>query len=185
MGTLIEQDERLLAQVRRHEGSRKDKRGRHVAYRCPAGALTIGYGHNLDANPIPGLGAGDVLDEAEARALLADDVTAVVRALEVRCPAYRHLTTLAAVAVAGASEDAKGNSLANAARCRAAVLVNMAFNLGVAGLLTFRRVLGAVEADDYEAAASFMMCSRWASQVGRRAVELSRQMRTGEWQGSR
>ena len=35
--------------------------------RCPAGALTIGYGHNLDANPIEGLDALSVISEARAR----------------------------------------------------------------------------------------------------------------------
>ena len=70
---------------------------------------------------------------------------------------------------------------------RRAVLVNMAFNMGLgvhgqSGLLGFTRMLGAVERGDYDRASAEMMDSRWAQQVGPRAQRLSRQMQTGEWQ---
>lgn len=64
---------------------------------------------------------------------------------------------------------------------RRAVLVDMAYNLGVAGLLKFHRTLAAVEAGDYEAAARGMLASRWARQVGTRARRLAGMMRTGRW----
>jgi lysozyme len=62
---------------------------------------------------------------------------------------------------------------------RQRVLLNMAFNLGLPGLSKFSKTLAAVKAKDYVAAASEMLNSRWAQQVGRRALELSRWMRTG------
>jgi lysozyme len=62
---------------------------------------------------------------------------------------------------------------------RQRVLVDMAFNLGVAGLLGFRRTLAAVQAGDYEAAARGMLASLWATQVKGRALTLARMMRTG------
>ncbi|RRS07652.1 glycoside hydrolase [Pseudoalteromonas sp. J010] len=65
---------------------------------------------------------------------------------------------------------------------RIAVLVNMAFNLGVTGLLNFRRMLQAVEKGDFETAALEMLDSRWAKQVPIRAQELAQQMICGEWQ---
>ncbi|HYE19703.1 MAG TPA: glycoside hydrolase family protein [Tepidisphaeraceae bacterium] len=65
---------------------------------------------------------------------------------------------------------------------RRAVLVNMAFNLGVRGLLGFRNMLAAVEAGQYDRAADEMMDSQWAGQVGERAARLARQMQTGIWQ---
>lgn len=65
---------------------------------------------------------------------------------------------------------------------RQAVLVNMAFNLGVDGLLKFKRMLSAAHKGNYELAAVEMLDSRWAGQVGYRAQELSEQMRTNEWQ---
>lgn len=66
--------------------------------------------------------------------------------------------------------------------CRQNVLVNMAFNLGVGGLLTFRNMLAFVELGDYDLAADEMLDSKWANQVSNRAIELANQMRTGEYQ---
>jgi lysozyme len=65
---------------------------------------------------------------------------------------------------------------------RQAVLCNMAFNLGVSGLLTFRDTLKAVQQDRYDDAAEGMLASKWAQQVGQRAMELAVQMRSGQWE---
>ena len=62
------------------------------------------------------------------------------------------------------------------------VLVNMAFNLGVSGLLTFKNTLRLISFSRYEEAAEEMLNSKWARQVGYRAEELAEQMRTGEFQ---
>lgn len=59
------------------------------------------------------------------------------------------------------------------------VLVNMAFNMGFNGLLGFVNTLLAVEEERYDDAAKGMLASKWAKQVGNRAVELAEQMRTG------
>ncbi len=64
---------------------------------------------------------------------------------------------------------------------RQAVLVNMAFNMGIRGLSSFVLTLDAVKHGRYTEAADRMLESKWATQVGHRAVELSEQMRTGEW----
>lgn len=61
------------------------------------------------------------------------------------------------------------------------VLVDMAFNMGLAGLKGFKKMLAAIEAGDFETAAKEMLASKWAAQVGRRAVELSKIMEKGEW----
>ncbi|MCI7536560.1 MAG: glycoside hydrolase family protein [Elusimicrobiaceae bacterium] len=61
------------------------------------------------------------------------------------------------------------------------VLVDMAFNMGLAGLKGFKKMLAAVEQGDYQTAAKEMLDSKWAAQVGRRAVELSKIMEKGEW----
>jgi len=66
---------------------------------------------------------------------------------------------------------------------RQSVIINMGFNLGVQGLLNFRRMISAFAKGDYATAADEMLDSRWAGQVGNRATELAEQMRTGEWQG--
>ncbi len=64
---------------------------------------------------------------------------------------------------------------------RFSVLVNMAFNLGLRGLLEFRKTLEAVARADYAAAAKEMLNSVWAEQVGERARRLAQQMAKGEW----
>ena len=64
---------------------------------------------------------------------------------------------------------------------RRAVLVNMAFNVGIAGLLKFERMLAALKARGYETAAKEMLDSKWRKQVGVRAERLAKQMVTGEW----
>ena len=61
------------------------------------------------------------------------------------------------------------------------VLVNMAFNMGLAGLFKFKRTLKSVEEGEYVTASKQMLESKWARQVGRRAVELADQMRTGRY----
>ena len=62
---------------------------------------------------------------------------------------------------------------------RQIVLIDMAFNLGLGGLLKFRRFQQALEKRDYEWAAREMDDSKWASQVGRRADTLIEMMRNG------
>jgi lysozyme len=63
---------------------------------------------------------------------------------------------------------------------RQSVLLNMCFNLGMKGLLEFKNTLGFVAAGDWERAANGMLASKWAKQVGMRAIELSEQMRKGK-----
>lgn len=152
--TNIEQNPRLLDQLKRHEGLSLE------AYYCPAGRLTIGYGHNLEAWPVHGLGEGSRIDKARATALLIDDVVRVADELDRRIPWWREL-----------SEE------------RQAVLVNMGFNLGVAGLMGFSKMLASCEHGDFGRAAQEMGSSRWAKQVGNRALELMDQMWTGVWHG--
>lgn len=61
------------------------------------------------------------------------------------------------------------------------VLTDMCFNMGLAKLRTFKKFLSAVRRGDYVAAASEMLKSRWAVQVGYRARELAEMMQTGEY----
>jgi lysozyme len=63
---------------------------------------------------------------------------------------------------------------------RQRVLIDMAFNLGVQGLLNFKRTLAAVQAGQYQQAAAMMLESRWAQQVGQRAKRLSDMMASGK-----
>jgi lysozyme len=62
---------------------------------------------------------------------------------------------------------------------RKSVLLNMCFNLGISGLLGFKHTLAFIASGDFERAANGMLASKWAKQVGRRAIELSELMRKG------
>ena len=62
---------------------------------------------------------------------------------------------------------------------RKQVMVNMAFNLGMPRLLGFKRMMAALRIGDYEKAAIEMKDSKWARQVGDRALELAEMMDRG------
>jgi len=96
------------------------------------------------------------ISEDEAGFMLDNDIDQVVAELE-RMPLYLSLDSI-----------------------RQVVLANMAFNMGVPTLLEFRRMLGALARGEWNRAADEMLDSKWARQVGYRAVELSELMRTGE-----
>lgn len=110
------------------------------------------------------IGVGRNLDdvgisEEEARQLLANDVERTVAGLDAALPWWRQLDPV-----------------------RGRVIVNMAFNVGVDGLLKFHNTLAAVQTGNYVGAANGMLSSRWATQVGERAKRLSAMMATGEAQ---
>ena len=63
---------------------------------------------------------------------------------------------------------------------RQSVLLNMCFNLGLKGLLQFKNTLAFIASGDWERAANNMLASKWAKQVGMRAIELSELMRKGK-----
>lgn len=65
---------------------------------------------------------------------------------------------------------------------RQGVLQNMAFNMGLHGLMQFRNFLSAVQSGYYDQAAQDMLESKWATQVPARAHRLSIQMQTDQWQ---
>lgn len=62
---------------------------------------------------------------------------------------------------------------------RQRVLVDMAFNMGISGLLTFRLMIDALIAGDHAKAAEQMRSSDWAAQVSTRAYEDAAMMETG------
>lgn len=128
-------------------------RRRHV-YPDSMGLWTIGVGRLVDDRR-PGSGLRD--DEMDY--LLANDIKDRMTALERRIPGFAKL-----------DEARKG------------VLLNMAFQMGVDGLLEFRRTLTLVGMGKYDAAADQMQQSLWAKQTPERAQRMATQMRTGVWQ---
>jgi lysozyme len=64
---------------------------------------------------------------------------------------------------------------------RQAVMLQMAFQMGIRGLLGFKRTLGSIEDGQFAEAADEMLQSEWAKQTPERANRLAQQMETGEW----
>lgn len=116
-------------------------------YTCTGGALTIGYGHNLDARGIP-LGVADLLFELDLRGALAG--AAMV------CPTFGQLS-----------------------QARQVVLVSMAFQLGTAGLGSFKRFLASVQAQAWDRAADELLDSLAARQTPQRWARHAEMMRKG------
>lgn len=132
---------------------RRDEGERLQAYHDHLGYLTIGIGRLIDERK------GGGITREEAAYLLRNDIAKIDRALQQRLP---WIGTL--------SEARRG------------VLMNMAFQMGVDGLLGFRNTLTMIEQGEYEKAAEGMLQSRWAQQTPERAHRLSKQMRTDTWQ---
>lgn len=64
---------------------------------------------------------------------------------------------------------------------RQMVLIDMAFNLGINNLLQFKKTLQAIEQANYTEAAKEMLNSKWAIQVGKRALRLAKMMESGQY----
>ena len=60
-------------------------------------------------------------------------------------------------------------------------IVNLCFNLGLTRLMGFKNAVGAMAVGDYEKAADEFLDSRWANQVGQRALDVTHMIRTGEY----
>jgi len=64
---------------------------------------------------------------------------------------------------------------------RQRIIIDMAFNMGVPRLNKFKKMWKAIHEENFEEAKIQMLDSRWANQVGNRAVRLSNAMESGEW----
>jgi lysozyme len=98
---------------------------------------------------------GEGVSESAAGQMLQEAV--ISRAIELlRLPWYREL------------DDA-----------RKAVVLNMSYQLGLHGVLKFKRMIAALEGKDFGRAADEMLESSWATQTPTRAKRLAGFMRTG------
>ena len=144
----------IEALVRLHEGRR---------LRCydDATGAELRPGDTLRGHPTIGIGRAldrRGIDDEEADWLFARDILEARRAVVAAIPWSAGLDVV-----------------------RRAVLVDMSFNLGIRGLVGFRRMLAALELRDYETAAAEMLFSKWATQVGPRARRLATMMEHGQW----
>lgn len=122
------------------------------AYKCTANKTTIGVGRNID--PDGGIG----LSQSEINYLLSSDVKRVNDELAGAFSWYRTLGT--------ARKDA---------------IMDMCFNMGLPRLMKFKKALAGMALGDYNEAATEFLDSRWAKQVGQRAVTVTDIIRSGEY----
>ena len=123
-----------------------------TAYKCPAGRITIGYGRNLEDNGI---------SEEEADMLLKNDVNRIDTFLS--------------------TNDYWRVLYKSLCPPRQGVLIEMAFQLGIEGLSSFKSFIRAITTQEWIVAAQEMINSKWCAQTPRRAQELADIMRYGEW----
>lgn len=64
---------------------------------------------------------------------------------------------------------------------RRVVIVSMCFNLGLAGLKEFKKMITSIESGDFESAGNQMLNSKWASQIKSRATRLAKIMKSGQF----
>ena len=65
---------------------------------------------------------------------------------------------------------------------RFSALLNFVFNVGIGTASKFVNAMGLLKDEKYDMAADEFLQSKWARQVGNRAIEVTDQIRTGEWQ---
>jgi len=122
------------------------------AYFCSEDKITVGVGRNVDANG--GLG----LSEDEIDYLLSNDIKRCRNELEFNFDWFKELDEI--------RQDA---------------MINLCFNIGITSLRKFAKAIAAMNVHDYETAAMEFLDSRWASQVGTRALDVTDMIRTGEY----
>jgi len=132
---------------------RRDEGEKLYAYKDSLGFLTIGVGILIDER------RGGGLRPEESEFIFRNRLKVIEKELTERAPWVHSL-------------DA----------ARKGVLLNMAYQLGVPGLMVFKKTLGLIREKKYEEASKEMLDSLWARQTPNRAKRLSRQMATGVWQ---
>jgi len=97
------------------------------------------------------------LSKEEAMYLMRNDIDRLTNALSKRVGAWTRLD-----------------------QTRRDVLVSLAYNLGLEGVFSFKRMMAAIEDENFELASTEMYLSHWCEQVGKRCPELAEMM----WHGS-
>jgi lysozyme len=134
-----------------------------TVYICTGGKKSIGYGYNLEANPL-NLSSRELADFArhgiskeQAENLLIKQVIFLEHGVSGKLPWWSKLT-------------------AN----RQSVLLSMAYQIGVSGLLGFKKTLAYIKQGNYTQASKEMMNSTWAKQTPKRAADMAYVMATGK-----
>ncbi|HDC4672328.1 glycoside hydrolase family protein [Enterobacter kobei] len=140
-------------------------------YKDTEGYWTIGVGHLLTKSPskdeairqldkLVGTGHYGYINKQESRKILEIDINQTIKQIG-RTELINVYTSLDIV--------------------RRTALVNMCYQLGVQGVLQFKKMLGYLEQGDYEKAADEALNSKWAKQTPNRARRVTEVLRTGTY----
>ena len=142
--------EALREQLKIDEGVKYDIYKDHLGY------PTFGIGHLITENdPEHGKPDGTKISEDRVNEIFETDVAKFVSEAKILFPDLDDLPDVAQQ-----------------------VIVNMAFNMGRPRLSKFKNFIAGVNDRDWTRAAEEMMDSRWATQVGDRAIRLRNQILT-------
>lgn len=133
---------------------------RSKMYVCSEGYATIGYGTKVSMRQLP---REDHMIHDYYGALEIDRDTAKMMML-------KHLTRM---------YDSMPPVYQTLSEERKVILLSMAYQLGMTGLLKFKKMWVALEEGDFKEAAVQMMDSLWARQTSNRAIRHKIQMETG------
>lgn len=136
---------------------------RRFPYLDTKGNITIGIGNNLSAKGITSIDEAnklypDGITFAKAKEDLSANIKDLIKDLSEHLSFFQNLDEV-----------------------RQAVLIDMAYNMGIEKLLVFKITLGLIELGKYEQASREMLLSLWAVEVKTRARRLSLMMETGVW----
>jgi len=154
-------------------------------YDCPAGYLTIGVGRNLQGNGLSthemlSLIIGNPQRKERLQGVVNSDGKTMFKALlhdfEKHAISKGEALFLLDNDVDNCIKQLRDRIgwFNDAPESIQEVLVDMCFNMGINTLLTFKTTLRLMQEGRYEEAADQMLKSKWARQVKRRAVKLSR-----------
>ena len=149
----------MITRLKKHEGCVLHP------YICPAGKLTIGIGRNVMDNPFTDeerIAVGDwqngITKEA-AHMLCRNDISKCITQLRQHVPFFDKLD-----------------------KERKYALIDLCYNMGIKTLLTFKKTLANIGCGNYKIAAEQLLQSKYAKQVGDRALRIAKLIETGRWE---
>ncbi|MDP2645457.1 MAG: glycoside hydrolase family protein [Desulfobacterales bacterium] len=141
--------------IKRHEGLSL------TVYICPAGARTIGYGHNIDSRGLPAV----FREYLETHGQITDEIAELLLKLDIK-DAYDDCAKLYP-------------RLCTFSEARQAALIDFLFNLGLNRAFGFKRANAAINQGNWQAAADEMKDSTWYRQVKSRGETIVKMIREG------
>ncbi len=174
----IETLNKIRTQLELHEGKR------FKPYYCSQGYLTIGIGRNLDTNYFTPDELEFILQSDNALNYFAIDLEPdrpqVIEYLRIYGLQEDDIELLFYNDIMKCDNQLKHRYQWYDSKPEIVklVLLDMCFNLGISGLSKFVNTMRYIQESDYIKASENMLLSKWAKQVGKRAIRLSEMIKT-------